>query len=168
MHKSSLLIFALFLGNFLIFNLCNSFGEDYEKSLSLVLDSAEKFFISLEEGDFETAWAILSETSRKTIISDVYKASKKIRKDIKKEDIIDDFKNRGMMFKNYWNAFSGNFNSGIILQESRWEIGYIKKNRAEIIITYRKSDHPAKLRMFKEGNAWRVGLVETFWTRKYL
>jgi len=47
-----------------------------------------------------------------------------------------------------------------------WEIGFIKENKAEIIIKQKKSEEPARLKLFKENNKWKVGLVETFWTRK--
>jgi ABC-type Fe3+-hydroxamate transport system substrate-binding protein len=153
---------------FLSVNIHVSHGEDPDKTLALVLDSAEKFFISLEERKYTISWELLSEKSHDTIITDVYKNSKKMNKNIKREDIVNDFKRKGVMFKSYWNAFSGNFDSNIILEDSRWEIGYILEDKAEILITYKKSDQPARLKMLKENNAWKIGLVETFWTRKYL
>ena len=167
MYKYCTLIFTLFIFLFLSINIHVSHGEDPDKTLALVLDSAEKFFISLEEGKYAISWELLSEKSHETIITDVYKNSKKMNGNIKRENIETDFKNRGIMFKSYWNAFAGNFDSNIILEDSRWEIGYILEDKAEILITYKKSEQPARLKMLKENNAWRIGLVETFWTRKY-
>jgi len=54
----------------------------------------------------------------------------------------------------------------MILENSRWEIAFIKEDKAEIIITYKKSAEPARLKIFREDNTWKIGLVETFWTRK--
>ena len=166
MNKLLTITSVLLLSCLFIFNTpANS--KDNHKTLDLVLDSAEKFFISLEKGEFATAWELLSEKSHNTIIDDVYKSSNKMNGNIKRKNIAADFKNRGIMFKSYWRAFSGNFDSDIILEDSRWKIGYILEDRAEILITYKQSEQPARLKMFKENNAWRIGLVETFWTRKY-
>lgn len=167
MHKPSALIFVVSLIFIFTAHISGIFAEDYEASLAPVLDSAETFFISLENGEHETAWKLLSEKSCRTIVHDVYKSTRKIQKDVKEEDILKDFSDRGLMFRNFWHAFTGNFDPDIILQHSQWEIGYIRQDKAEIVISYRKSEHPARLKMFKENNAWKVGLVETFWSRKY-
>lgn len=165
MNKSFITI-SLFLGVLLIFT-CSTYGEYPKKDLLSILESAENFFVYIEKGKYETAWKLLSEKSQMTIINDVYKSSRKVRQNFKKEEVINDFKNRGIMFNSYWSAFAGNFDSGIVLRDSLWEIGYIKQDNAEIVITHKKSEHPARLRMFRENNTWKVGLVETFWTRKY-
>ena len=49
------------------------------------------------------------------------------------------------------------------LERSRWEMGTVEEDRAEVLITHRGADRPAVLRMFREGGRWKVGLVETFW-----
>ena len=54
------------------------------------------------------------------------------------------------------------FNPDFVLEESKWEMGKIEKDKAEIIIRYRKSEGPATLKMFKEEGKWVVGLEETF------
>jgi hypothetical protein len=38
-------------------------------------------------------------------------------------------------------------------------------DRAEILLTHHGATHPATLKMFREDGAWKVGLVETFWSR---
>ena len=91
MHKSFTFIFTLLLVYFLILVGNGTLAEDRDKSLALVLDSAETFFISLRDGEHQTAWKLLSEKSHNTIISDVYTATRKIQKDIKKDDILKDF-----------------------------------------------------------------------------
>jgi hypothetical protein len=47
-------------------------------------------------------------------------------------------------------------------------MGEIEKDKAEIILQYRKSEKPAILKMFKEDNEWKVGLDESFGARKFL
>lgn len=166
MNKLVTLVSVFFLNLIIVFSI-HANSRNNPETLDRLLDSSEKFFFSLEKGEYQTAWELLSEKSHKTIINDVYKATRKLQKDIKKEDIANDFLTGGIMFRNYWYAFAGNFDSKMILEESQWEIGYISKDRAEIIITYKKTEHSATLKMFKENNTWKVGLVETFWTRKY-
>ncbi len=166
MNKFLILISVFFLNLLIVFSF-HANSQNSPATLDRLLDSSEKFFFSLEKGEYQAAWELLSEKSHKTIIDDVYKETRKLQKDTNKEDVANDFLTGGIMFRNYWYAFASNFDSGMILDDSRWEIGYISKDRAEIIITYKRTEHPAKLKMFKENNAWKVGLVETFWTRKY-
>lgn len=134
--------------------------------INSVLDSAEKFFLALKDRKFNSAWNLLSEKSQETIINDVYKASQKIGARTTKENIRQDFGNTGIICQNYWNAFLDTFDPGIVLENSRWEIAFIKGDKAEIIITHKKSAEPARLKIFREDNIWKTGLVETFWSRK--
>ncbi|NOZ70049.1 MAG: hypothetical protein GXP46_12595 [Deferribacteres bacterium] len=143
----------------------NDHLRDREQSPAPVLESAEEFFVSLESGRYDTAWELLTEKSHEAIIDDVYQASLKIQKDIRKDVIIGDFRNRGIIFSNYWRAFARNLDTAMILERSRWEIGYIKPAKAEILISHRGAP-PARLMMFMENHKWKVGLVETFRTKK--
>jgi len=135
-------------------------------SINSVLDSAEKFFLSLRAREYKPTWNLLSKKSQETIIKDVYKASNKIGAKTTKESIQQDFNNSGVISQNYWNAFLDTFDPNMILESSRWEIAFVKEHEAEITITHKKSGEPARLKIFKEDNIWKVGLVETFWTRK--
>jgi hypothetical protein len=166
MHKRLLKISVFFLGIAVIFTAFKAHAEDHGNSIALVLNSAEKFFISLKNHEYETAWNFLSEKSHKTIIDDVYKAYGNMGGQIKKEDVKKDFRNRGVMFNNYWKAFLDSFNTDMILEHSQWEMGAIKKTRAEILLINRKTHSLARLKMYKEQGVWKIGLVETFWTRK--
>lgn len=38
--------------------------------------------------------------------------------------------------------------------------------RAQIVITYKKAEKPATLHMVGESGMWKVGLTESFWSRK--
>jgi hypothetical protein len=164
MHKFLSAIFVLLLFITIVIP-CTSNGQD-SSSINSVLDSAEKFFLSLRAKDYKTTWDLLSKRSQETIIKDVYKASNKIGAKTTKENIQQDFNSSGVISQNYWNAFLDTFDPNMILEDSRWEIAFIKEHEAEITITYKKSEEPARLKIFKEDHIWKVGLVETFWTRK--
>jgi len=164
MHKLLSAIFVLLLCISIVIP-CTLKAQDND-SINSVLDSAEKFFISLKAREYKHAWNLLSKKSQETIIKDIYKTSNEIGANTKIENIQLDFDNSGLISKNYWDAFLDTFDPNLILENSRWEIGFIKENKAEIIIKQKKSEEPARLKLFKENNKWKVGLVETFWTRK--
>jgi hypothetical protein len=136
---------------------------DDNESIGQIFDAGERFFLSLKKGEYSRVWDLLSRKSRETIINDVYKVYLQTYPDFNKQDIIDDFGNNGEKFKSYWNSFRRNFNTEIALEKSHWEIGAVQKNDAEILIQYYRSDNPTRLRLTREKNSWKVGLVETFW-----
>jgi len=76
-----------------------------------------------------------------------------------------DFVEGGSIAREYWDAFLRNFDPDAVLEHSRWEIGSVGKDRAEILLTHRGAERPAVLKMFLEGGGWKAGLVETFWSR---
>lgn len=158
--------FIIFIGCIIIFDAYIASASNSIETKDIV-DSAEKFFISLKKRDYKTAWELLSEESAETIINDIHEISKKMGGEIKKEDITKDFNSNGAMFNSYWDNYLENFDPDMALEQSTWEIGSVKKNRAEIFLLYKKSHNPARLKMFKQDGAWKVGLVETFWKRKY-
>ena len=166
MHRFLTLIFLFSISFVVIFIDCPAYAENSSMNMDLVLDSAERFFVSLRDGEYETAWGLLSEKSHETIIDDVHASARKMNGEIKKEVVLKDFKMMGLMFTNYWNAFSSAFDVNLILRQSRWEKGFIKKNKAEIILMYEKSGGPTRLKLYREGGIWKVGLIETFWNRK--
>ncbi len=136
--------------------------------INTLLYSAEDFFLSIKESVFETSWDLLSEKSKNRIINEIYDTSRDNGTEIEKDDIRRSFRQNGIMASNFWNAAKTRFDPDIVLEESQWEIGFIKNRKAEIIITYKKSSRPSKLKMYKESGTWRVGLVETFWSRRYM
>jgi hypothetical protein len=164
MQKFLSVIFVLILFISTVFP-CTLEAQE-NSSINSVLDSAERFFTSLKTKEYKSAWNLLSKRSQGTIIKDIYKASNEVGANTAIEDIQQDFDNSGLISKNYWEAFLDTFDPNLILENSMWEIGYIKENKAEIIIKQKKSEEPARLTLFKENNKWKVGLVETFWTRK--
>ncbi len=158
--------FIIFIGCIIIFDAYIASASDSIETKDIV-DSAEKFFISLKKRDYKTAWELLSEESAETIINDIYEVSKKMGGEIKKEDITKDFNSNGEMFNSYWDNYLENFDPDMALEQSTWELGSVKENKVEILLLYKKSQNPARLKMFKQDGAWKVGLVETFWKRKY-
>jgi hypothetical protein len=139
-------------------------AEDLDKTEGLILESAEKFFISLKEKNYKVTWELLSERSRSTIVNDVYETSKDMGINLNKNLIEDDFNSNGAISQNYWNALINNFDPNIVLEERVWEFEKIKPDYAVILL--KNKNIVTRLKMYKEENLWKVGFVETFWIGK--
>jgi hypothetical protein len=81
------------------------------------------------------------------------------------EEVRNDFVAGGPIARDYWDAFLRRFDPDAALEHSRWEIGSVGKDRAEILLTHHGAERPAVLKMFLEAGGWKAGLVETFWSR---
>ncbi|KPJ99054.1 MAG: hypothetical protein AMK71_10335 [Nitrospira bacterium SG8_35_4] len=162
MRKPLILILVVLLPALLLFPASQPEAADQSLLTDAILDSAERFFLSLKERDFETAWNTLSEKSRESIIHDIYEASVTIGGTLRREDIIRDFERRGVIFRNYWTSFLRTFDADLVLEQGLWKMGAIKETKAEIIIQFNKFSNPTILRMLKEDETWKVGLNETF------
>ena len=79
-----------------------------------------------------------------------------------RQQIETDFSIGGLIAKSYWDEYLFYFDPDTVLEQSKWEMGSIGKQQAEIILQYKKAEQPARLKMFKEENQWKVGLIETF------
>jgi regulatory protein YycI of two-component signal transduction system YycFG len=168
MKKIIISFFLLFfIGYGFFFYPSESHAEENYKTTAAILDTAEMFFISLKEKKYGMVWALLSEKSCRTIITDIYKASKENGEDLKKEDIKSDFDKKGIISNTYWDSFLQDFDPDMVLEESSWEMGPVNKDKAKIIILHKKSEHPAILQMFKENGVWKFGFSETFGVRKF-
>ena len=164
MYKSYALIAFLILISIFKFDVSGATTENIDfAETALILDPAEDFFVSLRNREFKTAWDLLSNKSHDTIIDDVYKNSIERGIEIKRVDVMRDFQNSGIIFKNYWNAFIMNFDPDIVLNKRVWEFEKIESDQAVILL---KARIVTKLHMYKEENHWKVGLVESFWTGK--
>jgi hypothetical protein len=130
-----------------------------------ILFAAENLFIYMKNKEYVSVWNCLSVKSQQVIIADVYKESKKTGVEYKKNELLRDFNSGGMFAKAYWDSFLTAFDSNIALEQCKWEMGKIEKNEAEVILKYKKSDNQAILKMYKENNAWRIGLKESFGVR---
>jgi len=164
MHRSLaiLAIAGLFLFPFHPPGLAAAAGE--EPAVPAILAAAESLFQSMKARDYPATWSVLTEKSRDTIVSDTDEAIRKAGGTaIPKERLREDFAEGGPTCRQYWEGFLRRFDPDDALERSRWEMGVMEKDRAEVLITHRGADRPAVLRMFREGGSWKVGLVETFW-----
>lgn len=136
------------------------------RDVGSVLSAAEAVFQNMSQAAYPALWRGLSVQSRRSIIKNVRKAIGKGGFDYADERIGADFAAGGDLARDYWTNYVLQFEPRLVLEESKWTMGEIKKDTAEIIIRYRKSDRDAILKMFREEGAWKVGLEETFSTRK--
>jgi len=162
-----ILLIVLFLSVMSCFS-TTAAAENYDHEWDKILFSAESLFKAMKERNYSTIWGSLTAESKNNIVNNVYKASIKSGIEYSKEQISTDFEIGGLISKTYWNSYLYEFDPDMVLEQSKWDIGFIKKTRAEIKIQYKKSEKPALLQMYKEDNAWKVGLEETFEGRRYL
>jgi hypothetical protein len=143
------------------------------KDLEDILSSAESLFKVMKEKNYSKIWFYLSNASRNSITDDTYKNIMKYEKErgremrYSKEQIGVDFSNGGPIAQAYWNSYLDVFNPDIVLEQSRWKMGKVSQDRAQISVTYRKAERPAMIQMFREEGRWRVGLTETFTSSRY-
>jgi len=151
--------FLLFPANFALAQ--NSGSGEQEK----ILSATESFFVQLKNKNYSAVWSVLSAKSQAKIISDVRKENKKAGVETNDQALASDFSAGGAMAKAYWDGFLFVFNPDIALKECKWEIGKIKSDEAEVILQYKKSEKPAILKLYRENNAWKFGLDESFGAR---
>lgn len=157
----------IILVSFFIFQIStHTCADELNRETDIVLTSAESLFKLMQSKDYAKIWGFLSQKSRDTIVHDTYKAIKANSGICSEEHIYKDFAGGNKLSRAYWDAFLHNFDPKMILEQSKWEIGSINKDNAEITIIFIKAKNPATLKMYKEEGIWRVGLVESFWTRK--
>jgi hypothetical protein len=137
-----------------------------EREIDAVLTAAESLFAKLKAKEYRTVWGLLTEKSRETIADDTYKSVAKAGGTQSRDEISADFSRGGPVSEEYWLGFLSTFDPDTALRQSVWSMGMLNKERAEINLVFKKSQRPAVLRMFKETGVWKVGLVETFWSRK--
>jgi len=151
--------------------------EDHP-AVPAILARAESFFKSMKARDYPEIFAGLSAKSRETIVAETTSSIAAARPGPPgkppalpgdpapgPEAVRRDFVAGGPIAREYWDAFLRRFDPDLALEHSRWEIGSVDEDRAEILLTHHGAEHPATLEMFREDGAWKVGLVETFWSR---
>jgi hypothetical protein len=144
-------------------------GTLFDSNVESALSSAELLFKMLKSGNYPKIWSLLSQKSRDVIVDDVYKAGTDEGVVHLKENINKDFNSGGTLAKAYWESLLENMRPitpDTVLEQSKWDAGKFEGNEGKIIIKYKKAENPAVLMMFKENGTWKVGFVETFWTRK--
>jgi hypothetical protein len=162
-RASSLAIAILFF--FLTFPVAARSAAD-PKDTAEILNAAESAFQSMAEKDFLALWCVLTAETQRNIIRSVQKAEGRIGHEYTEDQLRADFEKGNGIALDYWGGYLSQFDPKTILKESRWSMGPVNKDRAEIILRHQKSDHDALLKMFREGGIWKVGLDETFSTRQ--
>lgn len=169
MYKMYILFFLIIA--ILIFPVSPSLSSA-DKEQDNILTSAESLFRMMKEKNYVRVWFFLTHTSRNAIIDDTYKNMMHYAKEkgkgmaYSKGQIKDNFKMGGTIAQAYWNSYLDAFNPDMVLEQSRWEMGKVGRDRAQINVIYKKAERPAVIQMFKEEGAWRVGLTETFKSAK--
>ncbi len=131
-----------------------------------ILSRAESLFQVMKSRDYPLIFAVLSAKSRETIVAQTSASLAAAKTSVPgRKAVRNDFVEGGPIAREYWDAFLRNFDPDSVLEHSRWKIGSVGKDRAEILLTHHGADHPAVLKMFLEEGGWKVGLVETFWPR---
>jgi hypothetical protein len=144
-----------------------SYAVSQDREVDRILSSAESLFKAMRAKDYSRIWEFLSSRSRNGIVESTLSAvTKKGGQTFSEEQIRGDFAEGGAIARAYWNGYLQYFDPDTVLEDSRWQMGSTGKNEAEILITYKKADNPAVIRMFKENGSWKVGLVETFGLRR--
>ncbi|MCL1925706.1 MAG: hypothetical protein FWF95_01040 [Syntrophorhabdaceae bacterium] len=137
-----------------------------EKNTPAILSAAESMFLAMKTQNYPVLWRLLTTKSRETILADTDDAIRRADgKPVSREALREDFASGGPIASEYWKGFLRRFDPDDALEKSRWEIGAMEKDKAEVLITHRGADRPAVLRMYRETNEWKAGLVETFWGR---
>lgn len=177
----SLLLFAFLLVA------CPAYAVSPEEHPAVpeILARAESLFQSMKARDYPAIFAALSARSQERIVAETTSAidAQARRPPPREPDSADtpsaparapapglkavrrDFIAGGAIARDYWDGFLRRFDPDIALEQSRWEIGSVGKDRAEILLTRHGADRPAVLKMFLEAGGWKAGLVETFWSR---
>ena len=141
-------------------------AQENTPAIPAILSAAESMFLAMKSRDYPVLWRLLTTKSRETILADTDNAIRRADgKPVLVEKLREDFASGGPIAGEYWEGFLRRFDPDDALEKSRWEIGTLEKNRAEVLITHRGADRPAVLQMYREANEWKAGLVETFWRR---
>ncbi len=156
---------TIFYATFLLVS-ASTFAHASEGDVDAVLAPAECLFKAMQQKDYVKIWAGLSEQSRETIAGDTWKALKASPGNYTEALVAEDFAQGGVLARSYWDAYLQHFDPAMVLEDSRWEMGPVKGDRAQIVITYKKAEKPATLHMVREAGMWKVGLTESFWSRK--
>lgn len=139
-----------------------------EEEINSILMSAEAVFKAMKAKQYPDIWYNLTTKTKASILDAVYKETKKAGAEITREKIAADFEGGGPVAQAYWKEYLFVFNPEMVLEQSKWTVGTVKKNNAEINILYKKSEKPAVLKLFRENEKWRVGLDETFGARNMI
>lgn len=160
--------FALVLSCCLLLLSFGSVSALSDKETNEILNSCEAVFKAMKDSNYKKVWYMITPESKETIIKDTYKELDKAGVITSRDNITADFEGCGSVCRSYWKGFLKSFKPDAALMDSKWAMGDVDGKEAEIIITYKKAQQPARVKMFKIDGLWKMGLTETFWTRKSL
>jgi hypothetical protein len=153
-------LFFLFILLFLFVSYLYAGNNDIE--IDKILSSAESLFKAIKENNYPQIWSNLTDKSRDIIINNVYIQEKAWGNNFQNEVINKDFAEGGVLSASFWKRYLEKFDPDWVLEESKWEMGKIQKDQAEVIFRYKRSVGPTILKMSKEKGKWVVGLIETW------
>ena len=142
------------------------FSKESPPESAPILEAAEAVFENMEKGDVLALWKGLSAASQRAIVKNVYREVKKTDSGVSEDAVRTDFESGGLLSRKYWAGYLSSFNPKSVLEESAWNMGPVKNGKAIVVLRHRKASHDAQLKMFFEKGAWKVGLEETFSTRR--
>jgi hypothetical protein len=143
-------------------------GQPSDMEINNVLSVSESLFQAMKEKQYPKVWTKITEKTKDKTIDSTYRELKKSGSPTPRETIEDDFRQGGAISKAYWDGYLSFFDPRLVLEHSKWTIGMIGRDKAEINIHFKKSPHPAVLQLFRENEIWKVGLHETFGGRSLL
>jgi hypothetical protein len=140
-------------------------GPTGEEEINNVLTVAESLFKAMNTKQYPEIWRLITAKTKKSIVDSTFKELKKSGTETRREKIEIDFQNGDALSQAYWGAYLFIFDPEMVLQQSKWTIGRMERDKADIKILFKKSANPAILQLFRENNEWKVGLHETFGSR---
>ncbi len=138
------------------------------REIDAVLTRAEDIFKAMKARNCPAVWSLLSARSKDSIVNDTHKRMAEGGAGYSRDQVRSDFQAGGLISKSYWTNYLAAFDPDVPLEQSKWEMDFVKAETAQVRIQYKKSDKPVYLQMYKEQGAWKVGLEETFGARKWL
>ncbi|PLX67361.1 MAG: hypothetical protein C0602_10590 [Denitrovibrio sp.] len=130
------------------------------------IEAADRFFVKMQHKEICSLWSMLTEESQRVIAKDIIKADNG-ENDLTNEVVLNDFENCGEITQSYWNAYLSAFDPNTVVNDAAWSIKEASDKNVDISLMYKTSTKPAILHMYFENAKWKVGLVESFWIRKF-
>ncbi len=134
-----------------------------------ILSAAEKPFIHMNEKRYRDVWEGISRKSKDAIVRDVLKACNVFHVTCDSATKFhEDFANAGPSAIVYWENYLAAFDPNSLIKESRWVMGKVGDEEADIVVRFRGSNGDAVLKVVKENGVWKMGLEESFGVRKWM
>jgi len=164
MRKTSLLLIIAFYC--LSVGICIAQNKNNPVQEDAILTATDNLFQFMKARDYVAVWKNISFKTRRIIVDDVQKAFKKTGTAISEKELEKDFIFGGAIAKDYWDSYLSVFDADIVLRQCKWEMGRVEKEEAEVVLHCKKSENPTILKIYRENDAWRVGLEESFGSRR--